>query len=170
MTYQEDVFQEQELAALRESLQRGYRTAARSLMAGWLKMYNRGTHQNVSHTCPLLGLQYNGLQNQTQDATDQLSGGWKQLSASLRDGGRMTCSVYIEIDESGKLYRRSLMGAMVDQTIERFRLEVANPGQLGFTALQFDAFVFVGRNLGLSTVPSTKVDLEITGEVLYLEN
>jgi hypothetical protein len=62
------------------------------------------------------------------------------------------------------------MGAMVDQTIERFRLEVANSGRLGFTALQFDAFVFVGRNLGLSTVPSTKVDLEITGEVLYLEN
>lgn len=170
MTYEDEIFLEQEAAALAEKVRQGYRAAARGLMTGWLKMYNRGTHQSLVHSCPLLNISYAGVGGDLADRTDQLSAGWRQIGRSLRDGGKMTCSVYIEIDESGKLYRRSLMGAMVDQTIERFRLEVANPQQVGFTALELTAFVFVGRNLSLSFKPATIVDLEITGEVLYLES
>lgn len=146
-----------------------YRSAANRLTSGTLVMYNRGTHQNIAHRCPILNASYDGVRSKTIDTTNHTSGGWHQIGSILRDGGKLTCSVFIELDDSGKLYRRSLFGAMVDQTIERFTIEIANPSECGYSAFTLNAFVFVASNLCLGNSPATKVDLEISGELGYEE-
>ena len=139
--------------------------AQRKPMAN-LQMYNRSTQQVLAHTCPVLRVGYAGIMAEHADASTQLGSGWKQLGSALRDGTRMSLTLHLPDTQAARLFRGNLLGAMVDQSLEKFNLLPGTPNRLGANALTFWAFVFVARNLGLSSAPTAILDLEISGEII----
>lgn len=124
-----------------------------------LQMYNRILHSSVTHTCKVLRFEYAGLHQRPADVTNALSGGWREVDTILKDGGKLSCKVYIPDTPAGKTMRGVLMAAMLDQSVEKFNIVFRDGG--GFS---LSGFVFVARDIRLSTAV-TKVDIEVTGEV-----
>ena len=133
---------------------------------GTLSMYNRGTQQFVTHNASILRVQTQGIRLAAADATTQVSGGWRELTPTLRDGARLSITLHLPDTLPARLYRGNLLGAMLDQTLERFVLTPSAINRLGAASITFWAFAFVARNLGLSDAPTAIADLEISGEVV----
>ena len=136
---------------------------------GTLSMYNRGTQQFVTHSASIIRMQTQGIRMAAADATTQVSGGWRELAPTLRDGTRLSLTLHLPDTLPARLFRGNLLGAMVDQTLERFVITPAAINRLGATSITFWAFAFVARNLGLSDTPTAIADLEISGEVVVGE-
>lgn len=128
-----------------------------------LQMYNRILHSEVTHTCKVLRFEYAGLNQRPADVTNALSGGWREVDSILKDGGKLSCKVYIPDTPTGKTLRGVLVAAMLDQSVERFNIVFRDGG--GFT---FSGFVFVARDIRLSATV-TIVDIEVTGELSVFE-
>jgi len=127
-----------------------------------LQMYNRILHTNVTHTCKVLRFEYAGLNQRAADVTNALSGGWREVGAILKDGGKLSCKVYIPDTPEGKTMRGVLMAAMLDQSLEKFNIAFRDAS--GFS---LSGFVYVARDIKLSA-EITRVDIEVSGEVSVL--
>lgn len=127
-----------------------------------LQMYNRILHTSVTHTCKVLRFEYAGLNQRPADVTSALSGGWREVNSILKDGGKLSCKVYIPDTATGRTMRGVLMAAMLDQSLEKFNIIFRDGG--GFSV---SGFVFVARDIRLSAAV-TRVDIEVTGEVSLL--
>ena len=159
-------WEEEDLAAAQHAAWLAH--AQRKPMAT-LQIYNRVTQQVIAHTAPVLRVTYNGIIASHTDVSTQLGGGWKDLGPALRDGARISLMLHLPDTQTARNLRGNLLGAMIDQSLEKFTLLPGTPNRLGAGLLTFWAFVFVARNLGLSDAPTAIVDLELSGELLTAE-
>ncbi len=157
-----------EIAQQQHARQLGYLGIGARMPAGQLNMYNRGTQQTLTHSAQILSVRYSGLRATLADQTTQLDNNWRSLASGLRDGGKLTLTLHLPDGQPATLFRKALLEAMIDQTLERFRLVPADAARMGASGLDFWAFAYVAGDLGLSARPTTVADLVISGEVALL--
>lgn len=151
-----------ETDSIYEDLNRAAFAASNALSGCELQMYNRILHTQVTHTCQVLRFQYAGLNRRLADVTNALSDGWREVDSILKDGGKLSCKVYIPETPQGKTLRGVLASAMLAQSLEKFNFVFRGGG--GFS---LQGFVFVSHNIRLSAA-ITQVDIEVTGEVIAI--
>lgn len=155
-------FTSHELDGINSAVEQAAEAISGALSGCELQMYNRVLHTQVTHTCKVLRFEYAGLDRRVADVTNALSGGWREVNSILKDGGKLTCKVFIPDTAEGKTTRGVLMSAMLDQSLEKFNIVFKDGG--GFS---LEGFVFVARDIRLST-SIVKIDIEVTGEVSLL--
>ncbi len=137
---------------------------ARADVDGWthssyLEMADRSTHTTYSLCAQVLDIQGLQLEGELKDVTNHFSGGWQEKISLLKKGGKMVFKVHFLQGESSLDAVSGLLGAALDQTLEYFRLSLADGTLIQFTAyagIAFSAAVH-GRLLGTVTLESSGV-------------